>query len=315
MPQYNKNLAYYHILSLFKTKKSVNFKQIQEKLEREELPASQRSIERLKNELKDQLGFELEYDSSTRSYTLDIENNSLQERIINLMVTSDFLQNLSAHPKKILQYINFDNRTVSKGVDFLSDIFNAITQSYWLEITYQRYNAEAPKTHIIAPLFLKEYNNRWYVLAVTKANKTHKDDMPLLWGLDRIISLKKLGKAPKNLFQTLSIYKQFKKDLKTKPFDIFNDIVGVSFSDEPMQKVVLSFEGKEAPYMESQPWHHSQDVLVKNKDEFRIALYVQPNDDLITLILSQCGRVKVLEPLKLKNTIKKILEKAIKFQG
>jgi predicted DNA-binding transcriptional regulator YafY len=307
----NKNRAYYHIISLFNNKKSVNSRQMQETLESEGLPASQRSIARLKGELKD-IGLEMEYNSATRSYTLDVENNSLQERIINLMIASDFLQNLSAHPKKMLQYIDFDKRTVSKGVNFLSEIFEAIIQSYWVEITYQRYNAEMPKTHIIAPLFLKEYNNRWYVLAITKANKTHKNNAPLLWGLDRIISLKKLNKAPKNLFQTLSIYKQFKEDLKTKPFDIFCDIVGVSFSDEHVQKVVLSFEGKEAPYLESQPWHHSQEVLMKNKDEFRIALYVRPNDDLITLILSQCGRVKVLEPDNLRNRIKEILERANK---
>lgn len=284
---------------------------MQETLENEGLPASARSIARLKNDLTG-IGFELEYNSATRSYTLDIESNSLQERIINLLVTSDFLHDLSMNPQKTLRYIDFDNRTVSKGVNFLSDIFEAIIQSYWMEITYRRYNVETPKTHIIAPLFLKEYNSRWYVLAVAKANKKYKNDAPLLWGLDRIMSLKKTEKAPKNLFQTLKYYKQFVKDAKTNPFDIFYDIVGVSFSDEPVQKVVLSFEGKEAPYMESQPWHHSQETLAKNKDEFRVALYVRPNKDLITLILAQCGRVKVLEPLKLRNTIKDILKKAEK---
>jgi hypothetical protein len=62
--------------------------------------------------------------------------------------------------------------------------------------------------------------------------------------------------------------------------------------------------------VESQPWHHSQEVLVNNKDELRIALYVRPNEDLITLILAQCGRVKVLEPPKLRNTVNTILKKA-----
>ena len=242
--------------------------------------------------------------------TMDIEDNSLQERIINLMTASDFLHSLSAHPQKALQYIDFDNRTVSKGVDFLSDIFEAIIKSYWIELTYQRYDAEAPKTHTVAPLFLKEYNNRWYVLAVTKANKTYKNDAPLLYGLDRIIGIKKLSKAPKDLFQTLGIYKQLKKDGKAKTFDIFYDIIGVSFSDEPVQKVVLSFDASQAPYIESQRWHHSQETLIKSKDEFRVALYVRPNEDLTRLILSQCDRVKVVEPLKLKNTIRKMLSKA-----
>lgn len=283
---------------------------IQKMLSDEDLPSSERSVLRYRNDLRT-LGFEMEYDNKTKTYTLYIEKNSLQERIIHLMVASDFMKAISGlHLKRPLQYIQFDNRTVAKGVEWLSAIFQAITEKRWIALDYQRYDAEQPKTHKVVPLFLKEYNNRWYVLVLIRDIAGRKKDAHVLFGLDRILNVALLEKVPKNLFPNVH---EKKKSASQSMFDIFDNIIGVTFSEVAIEEVILSFEPKQAPYIKAQPWHHSQEILLDNEEEFRIALYVHPNEDLFSLILAQCGRVKVIEPLSLRNEVARILRKAVSF--
>lgn len=311
MPQQNKNLIYFRLLSLFKEKKNIRMAQIQKMLENENLPSSPRSIERYKRDLE-RLGFRINYDTSSKTYSLDIEYNSLPERIINLMVASEFMQGLTVSPKALLNYIDFDKHTVSAGVEHLPLLFDAIRQNRWVKLTYRRYDAGANKTHKVAPLFLKEYNHRWYVLVIIRDTGKLKNDAPVLFGLDRIVHLELEEIAPKDLFEQTKMYQQMKKDYGTAtPFDIFDEIIGVTFSDNAVSKVVLSFSPTQSFYLKSQPWHHSQEILIDNKDEFQIALYVRPNDDLIRLILSQGSQVRVLEPLELRENIVKTLQATV----
>ena len=306
--------AHFEIIAFFKRREQATFAQIQQQLKCKELSSSKRTVERLIQELRDEYGYKLTYDSKRMTYTLDAKDNALQSHIINLMVASDFMRSLPDFSKKWLRHISFDEHTVSKGVHHLSDIFQAITQNLWLEIEYQRYDTDTSKTHKIMPLFLKEYNNRWYMLAIIRDAKQQKKDTPVIFGLDRIVSIEPLEKAPKNLFQQTEMYKKMQKEKKISPFDIFHDIIGVSFPFDTVKEVVLSFEARQAPYIKAQPWHHSQEeIRTDNKDEFRIRLFVQPNEDLITLILAQCGRVKVIKPLSLKNEVVAILKKAMSF--
>jgi|GEM_PF-3452486 len=306
-----KNQSYYLINQLFQYKGSISSAEIQQKLADHDLPNSERTIQRLLSELKT-LGLDLEYNPQNRKFKFNPSDSTDQTKLLGLMVAADFMQSVAAFPTNTLKFIDFDDRLVAKGSTFLPDLFKAITTRKWIEVTYQRYENDHPKTHFLAPLFLKEFNYRWYLLAVVKTKNSGQKNMPLLFGIDRILSLSLTGqKFNKHLLQTLSEYTAWSSGHIKDPMDLFDDVIGVRFTQEPVQQVVLRFHPEQAPFVKSQPWHSTQKVLIENEKEFIIEICVRPNDDLLTMILSQHGNVEVLGPTGLRKSIIDLLKKSL----
>jgi predicted DNA-binding transcriptional regulator YafY len=266
---------------------------------------------RLIADLKD-MGLDLNYNPQTRKYDFNASDREDQTKLLALLVTADFMQTVAAFPTKTLKFIDFDDKQVSKGAHFLPDLFSAINQHKWIEIVYQRYETESPRTHRLAPLFLKEFNYRWYLLAAVRGEDKHQKKMPLLFGLDRIQQLELTGqKFNKNLFKSLSEYTPWSEGAIHNPMDLFDDVIGVRFTEEPVQNVILKFSPEQAPFVKSQPWHSTQIELQNTPEAFTIEICVRPNDDLLTMILAQHGNVEVLEPLSLRKRVIEILQKSL----
>lgn len=307
----NKNRSFYQVYQLMQRKGVVSSQEIQQKLEDHDLPSSERTVQRIIADLRD-MGLDMEYNPQTRKYHFNPSDRADQTKLLSLLVTADFMQSVAAFPTNTLKYIDFDDRQVTQGSNFLPDLFTAITNRKWIEVVYQRYETEQPKTHQLAPLFLKEFNYRWYLLAAIKGSGTQHKKMPLLFGLDRIVSVEILGsKFSKNLIKSLSEYTAWSKGSVQNPMDLFDDVIGVRFTDEPVQQVILKFSPDQAPFIKSQPWHSTQRIITENEEEFTIEICVRPNDDLLTMVLSRHGNVEVVQPDSFRDRVIEILEKSL----
>lgn len=306
-----KNQSYNVITQLFRYKHSISSAEIQQKLADNDLPNSERTVQRLLSDLKN-IGLDFEYNPQNRKFKFNPSDDDYQTKLIGLMVAADFMQSVAAFPTNTLQFIEFDDRVVAKGSTFLPDLFKAITTTKWIEVTYQRYENDHPKTHLVAPLFLKEFNYRWYLLAVIKTKGPGKTNMPLLFGIDRIVNLSLTDQSFNKIkLQKLSDYTAWTKGHIEKPMDLFDDVIGVRFTQAPVQEVILKFHPDQAPFIKSQPWHSTQKILVENEQEFTIEICVRPNDDLLTMILSQHGNVEVIEPKELRQSVIDMLQKSL----
>lgn len=71
--------------------------------------------------------------------------------------------------------------------------------------------------------------------------------------------------------------------------------------------MVLSFTPYQAPYILTQPLHHSQKLLLKHEQELQIELTVYITAELVMMVLGYGDQVRVLQPQSLKERIKGIL--------
>lgn len=311
---YDKKIKTYSlIIQSFNSIKNVTLSAIQKKLNEKDLPDSESSINRAIKDLRS-MGFEIEYDSKTRKYNLNKENNKLEERVLNYILSANFFEELMIAPKEKLAYIDFDEKVVSKGAEYLSDIFKALTQKKWIEVEYRNFRDGNLRLHKIAPMLLKEYNARWYVFGILKASNAKKKDEAYFFGLDRIFKLNITNeKVHENAFEELPVVIKLKKEnnKNVKPADIFEDIMGVIFSEEKVQEIIIKIEPSQKQFVISQPWHHSQETATDEANDFRIRLFLRPNEELIYKILSFSGRAEVIEPLSLRNHIKDILQRTL----
>ena len=119
----------------------------------------------------------------------------------------------------------------------------------------------------------------------------------LTLALDRIISL------------TLDLKTRYRKD----NFDgdtYYKNTIGVTvLNEDNVETVVLKIDKRNAPYVLTKPFHHSQEVIEKTKGGgVTIGLKVHHNFELERLILGFGASIEVAKPRRLRNRIKQNLK-------
>jgi len=184
-----------------------------------------------------------------------------------------------------------------KGIHLLSPLFNAIMNKRVLKIRYQDFKSPEPYELSFHPYFLKQFNDRWFVLGLNEENEIPHWNL----AIDRI----------EEIVET---------DLLHKPSDIeweshFYDIIGVTRPEGgEIQQVELNFTHAITPYVITKPLHPSQKHK-KTEAGLEVRIKVIPNYELQKLILSFGEEVVVISPLELREQISTRLKQAISKYG
>lgn len=194
------------------------------------------------------------------------------------------------------QIIGFDQNRQFKGSEYLSPLIDAIVRQQVLRITYMSYKDQAVERQLtLHPYYLKEYNNRWFLLA--------RDDgyhyMSNL-ALDRILSLSVAEDIPYIPNRDIN-------------FDTyFDEVIGVTIPDDETvrERIVLRFCARQFAYVKAKPLHPSQQIL--NEEEHLLSIEVRPNYELDYSILSLGPDVEVLEPADYREHIRQKIEDTLR---
>ena len=170
-----------------------------------------------------------------------------------------------------------------KGMDFLPQLHQRILKKIFLQVKYQPYDEPVSERYIF-PLLLKEYNNRWFLMGWEKG-KTNIQNL----ALDRMVSFRE------------TVVK-FPVDLRFNWQESFNNMIGVTLKGT-LEEVILRFNPKRFPYVETKKLHHSQQIV----DERTIRIRVYTNPELLSKILEFGADVEVLAPDSLRQEVVKNL--------
>jgi len=191
--------------------------------------------------------------------------------------------------------MSFDHNPFLTGVNYIGQFYQAIYNRQVLRIQYKPFEVEEPLELLFHPYYLKQYNNRWFVLGLNAENG--RPDWNL--ALDRV--------------QTLEVTAEPYQPAEDMDWDdYFHDIIGVTKPDdrEP-ERIVLVFEGITSHYIASKPLHGSQKTRLLRKDVLEVVLRVIPNYELEWLLMSYADSVTVQEPAHLKDKLRARLEAAL----
>jgi predicted DNA-binding transcriptional regulator YafY len=183
--------------------------------------------------------------------------------------------------------VSFEQNPYLKGLEYFSQLFNAIQYKLVLKLKYQGYKQDKPVEMVIHPYHLKQYNNRWFLFGL---NNERKDISNL--ALDRIKGIKE---TKLKFIETEIDFDEY-----------FDDVIGVTVKDDvPVEKVILKISKERWAYVESKPIHGSQKPPISiDNNGVTIQLELQVNKELVNIILSYGADIKVLEPKSLKDDVK-----------
>lgn len=215
--------------------------------------------------------------------------------MLELVETAHVFQESLKEGKETLSYIDFEFEGNISGIEHLQDVLQAIRSHHCIRFRHESYQTGKAKIYNVKPYLIKEYQGRWYVIGEVSSINEFRT-----FGLDRITEIEILTKT---------FVPQENLNLQER----FHDVVGLTYSEGKVQKVVLSVKNSQLPYLKSVPLHSSQRVIVENKDHALLELFLKPNYEFVQRIFMQMETVKVVEPEWLVKDVKKRIEKMRKL--
>ncbi|MCH5717874.1 helix-turn-helix transcriptional regulator [Niabella hibiscisoli] len=149
-----------------------------------------------------------------------------------------------------------------------------------LKLTYQSFKARQAADIILYPYLLKEYRNRWFLLAMNRKGKEIAT-----FALDRMQAVTVLPDEPYRLHRSFH------------PQDYFKDIVGVTrnIGDSPVEILFLA-NTVQAPYIQTKPIHPSQTIVEQTSAGTTFCITVIPNFELERELIGFGEGLTVLAP-------------------
>ena len=251
---------------------------------------SQRTLQRDIKDIRDLFGIDVVFSKPLKGYYI-VQNERENMNFQRMMEAFNMFNSLNL-AQDLTPFIHLEKRR-PQGTENLYGILHAIKNKLEITFDYQKFWDEEPGKRTVAPYALKEFKNRWYILA-----KDGKDNTIKTFALDRLTNLEITSKRfiyPANY----SVENHFKSC-----FGI------MAPNDDAPQEIILSFEPHQGKYIKTLPLHESQEILNSSKDEVKVKLTLFITFDFIMELLSHGENVKVLKPESLANEIKAVHQKS-----
>jgi len=252
---------------------------------------SKRTFHRDLDDIRVIYNIDIQYDTSQKVYFIDYEEKGdANQRLIEAFDTLNAFSFLDNYSK----YISFEKRN-SQGTENLHGLLHTIKNSLNIKFIYKKYWENEQSLRKCEPLALKEFKNRWYLIA-----KDIKDDIIKSFALDRIHNIEITNKhfTPPRNFDVNEYYKY--------TFGIIG-----SHGKKP-EEIILSFNLIQGKYIKSLPLHETQKIITDTEEKLDISLKLVITYDFIMEILSFGENVKVIKPANLINEMKNIYINCLK---
>lgn len=228
---------------------------------------------------------------------IDILSNTNGFHIANdlrvVLMKSKFLKYRLEQQGK--HYVSFENHTIAQGTVHLDDLYNAIIGKSCMKINYTPNSTNIAEEYIVSPYYLKEYRNRWYLLALKNC-----DNFLMNFALDRINTIKK-----DNNSEFIDTELDFEK--------MYENTIGVTIPmNDTVKEIILEVDRKSSSYIKSKPFLKNQEIIIENENgSIIVKLNAYTNYELKQNILSYGDAIKVLKPENLAKEISDIYKAAI----
>jgi len=261
------------------------FEFLQENDEGLEFAFSKRTFQRDIKEISNLFGIDIEFSKKEKGYYIS-QSESENMNFQRMMEAFDLFNSLNI-AADLAPFIHVEKRK-PQGTDNLYGLLHAIKNKLQIKFDHENFYEETITAKTVAPYALKEFSNRWYLIA-----KDLKEDRIKTFGLDRITELE----ITSNRFivsSTFNLAEMFRYS-----FGIFTTL------DKEPEDILLSFIPEQGKYTKSLPLHESQQILIDDNKEFRIQLKLHVTHDFVMELLSYGADMKVLKPKSLINLVKK----------
>ena len=254
-----------------------------------------RTFLRYKDYIEETFPCYIEFNARTGKYDLHRhraiygEDDSLYDYLLSAYHIEGMTELALKHREKILL------SDAPTGVEYVQTILEAIDKKRGIECYYNAFNQKTNKHQVIIPYFLRTWEQRWYLVAEPE-NHPHVQSVYALERMD-IVRLTEKKMMPSD-------------DITAEEY--FAGSFGVYHSDNQKPEVIrIKVYGAQVGYIRALPIHESQNEI-EITEEWSIFEYrLVPCFNFYQQLLWHRERLEVLEPLHVRDEMKKTIEKML----
>lgn len=252
-----------------------------------------RTLERDIADIAELFGISISFNRTRQGYFIRENYGDYDERICELMMNFDLLNAIDSDQNLSSFVLAEHHRPLYS--EWLIPLVKAIHALHPVEFDYVNYRNDCAEKHFsVLPHFLKESNQRWYLLAYD--GTTMKT-----FGIDRIRGLE--------IREDVT----FERNTDVSVTDLFNDSYGL-WNDPsiPVEDIELKYDALDGRFVKSAPIHRSQRILADTPDGLCISLRLRITNDFVMELLSRSRSLEVVKPQHLRERIRHVYEEALK---
>ena len=234
----------------------------------------------------------IEYNAKTREYCLRRDHlYGEDEALYEYLLSAYHIEGMSELAVKHRDKVRL--LQAPTGVENVQMVLEAIDKGKGLLCDYYSFNKETKKEQRLIPYFLKTWEQRWYLVAEPD-NHHHGLSVFALERMDNIrLTAEKV--KPSN-------------DVTVDEY--FAGSFGVNHSDEQKaERLVVKVYGTQADYVRALPIHESQREIETTKEYTVFEYHIVPCYNLYQQLLWHRERLEVIEPLSMREEMKRIVMK------
>lgn len=250
---------------------------------------TERSFNRYRRETEQLFEVQIQYVKLLGKYNILNSDNIQENKLLSWILASYRLGNISAEIKK-KQVVQLEGPAPRS--EFLPLILEAIESKSILIFDYKSHYKESEHIQFY-PVFVRLSQQRWYVIGWNLKKKAVR-----VYAFERMKDVNIEKYDGKSILHNIN-----QKEFFAYSYGVLND-------EEPNLVKIRAFWPQNL-YLKDVPLHNSQEVVEENDDYTDFELYVRPTYDFIQALLAQREQIKVLEPISLKNKMKRIILKML----
>lgn len=252
-----------------------------------------RTLERDIADIDELFGIGISFNRTRQGYFIRENYGDYDERVCELMMNFDLLNALDRDQNLSTFVLAEHHRPLYS--EWLMPLVKSIHDLHPVEFDYVDYRNGCSEKHFsVLPHYLKESNQRWYLLAYDGA-------VMKTFGVDRIRRLCVLENET------------FERNTDISVDDLFRDCYGLwNDPNIPVEDIELRYDALDGRFVKSAPIHHSQRILADTPDELRISLRLRITNDFVMELLSRSRSLEVVKPQHLRERIRHIYEEALR---
>ena len=178
--------------------------------------------------------------------------------------------------------IQFEVSPLIQGKEFIQPLHDFVKNKKVVNVFYNPYQ-DSPLTLTLHPYLLKEYNNRWFLIAWSEK-----------FGKTINIALDRIERIEESLTEFIPSAKNFANN--------YANIVGVTIPNgKTVENIRIKVSKARLPYILTKPIHPSQKLISKEQDEAGIlAFSLIPNFEFKAVLMGHGAAIEVLSPEELR---------------
>ena len=299
MPMISKIRKCLYLINLLERKGALTLKEINESYQYSSIYEGgdilPRTFLRYKDFIEENFPCYIEFNARTGKYELHRhkalygEDDSLFDYLLSAYHIEGMTELALKHRDKIML------TEAPTGVENVQIILEAIDKKKGIECDYYSFNKKTVKHQLLIPYFLRTWEQRWYLVAEPD-NHHHGQSVFALERMDNI-RLTKEEMLPSK---------------KITADEFFDGSFGVNHSDDQKpERILIKVYNTQVEYVRALPIHESQKEI-ETTDEWSIFEYrLVPCFNFYQQLLWHRERLEVLEPLYIREEMKKTIEKML----